>query len=100
MSEEGEFAWARVASVDDVSGSQAAGRPAAPTGARPNEQARLVWALNERVKELAALHEVARLLNRTQLSIPEMLQGVVSLMPPAFQYPEQTQACIRYRELS
>lgn len=103
MSEEGDFAWARVASspsVDDVSGRQVAGRPLAPSGAQSNEQARLVWALGERVKELAALHEVARLLNRPQLSVPEMLQGVVNLMPPAFQYPEQTHACIRYRELS
>ncbi len=98
MSEEGQFVWARVGALRPASS------PANPEGAASargpgEEQARLLWALGERVKELAALHEVARLMNQPDLSTAETLQAVANLIPPAFQFPEQTEACISYRDL-
>ena len=86
MSQEGDFAWGRL--------------PAPRPSREAQGQERLVWALGERVKELAALHEVARLMNQAELSISETLQAVANLIPPAFQFPEKTQARIRYAELT
>ena len=86
MSQEGDFAWGRL--------------PAPRPSREAQGQERLVWALGERVKELAALHEVARLMNQAELSISETLQAVANLIPPAFQFPERTQARILYSELT
>jgi signal transduction histidine kinase len=51
-------------------------------------------ALRERVKELTCLYSVARLSEKPELSLPDLLQGIVRLLPPAWQYPEITQARI------
>jgi signal transduction histidine kinase len=56
--------------------------------------------LQERIKELTALHKTARILQNETLSPREVLQAVLSLLPPAWQYPEITQARICYRELN
>jgi two-component system, cell cycle sensor histidine kinase and response regulator CckA len=58
-------------------------------------QDQLAWALGERVKELTALHKVARILNQAQLSAAEVLSAVAALIPPAFQYPQLTVARMR-----
>src|SRR6185436_1096792 len=52
------------------------------------ERQRLVHDLNERVKELTALHEASKLLQRRDLELYEMLLKVAALLPPAYQYPE------------
>ncbi len=44
----------------------------------------------ERVKELTCLYECVRLAERPESSMDEILQGVVDLLPPAWQYPEIT----------
>jgi len=54
-------------------------------------QQRLVHDLGERVKELTALHSVARILNESSPSA-DLLERIVELLPPAWQYPEVTQA--------
>jgi signal transduction histidine kinase len=58
------------------------------------------WRLEERVKELTALHRTARLLQADSLSTPECLREVVSLLPAAWQYPAITCARISFQELS
>lgn len=59
------------------------------------ENIRPVWALGERVKELTCLHGVSRLLQDRTDGPLEILSRVVELIPPAWQYPETTEARIR-----
>ena len=50
--------------------------------------------LDERIKELNCLFEISRLVERRRLSFEEILQGIVELIPPAWQYSEITCAKI------
>ncbi len=52
--------------------------------------------LEERVKELTALHSTARLLQDDHRPAAELLSAVVALVPPAWQYPEITCARITF----
>jgi PAS domain S-box-containing protein len=56
-------------------------------------QQRLVHDLGERVKELTALHATSRLLNEPGTP-RELLARIVTLLPPAWQYPDITGARI------
>lgn len=47
-------------------------------------------ALRERIKELICLYNIARIVDKQELSIGEVLQGIVELLPPAWQYPDVT----------
>lgn len=51
------------------------------------EQAQNV-ALRERVKELTCLYSLTQLVECSGISLAEILQGAVELLPPAWQYPE------------
>jgi PAS domain S-box-containing protein len=51
-------------------------------------------AVSERIKELNCLFEISRLLERRELALKEILQGIVELIPPALQHPEITCAKI------
>jgi len=51
--------------------------------------------LNERVKELTALHQLARIQQQEGADIPSVVHELASLLPQAFQYPERTSARIR-----
>ncbi|MDR3673401.1 MAG: GAF domain-containing protein [Holophaga sp.] len=48
------------------------------------------WALRERVKELDCLYSIAQVSQRPDLALDEQLKEIVSLLPPAWQYPELT----------
>ncbi len=50
----------------------------------------VIHALRERVKELDALHSTVCVLQDDSLSIKEVLERVVRLIPPAWQYPGLT----------
>ena len=54
----------------------------------------LEWRLRERVKELTALHAMARLLQGGERPLDEVMQEVVGLIPDAWQYPECTEGAI------
>ncbi len=56
------------------------------------------WALRERVKELTCLYGIADVAGRAGVPIDELLQGIVELLPPGWQYPEITQARITLDE--
>ena len=47
-------------------------------------------ALRERVKELTCLYSLAQLAERPGITVEEILQGIVELLPGAWQYPEIT----------
>jgi len=50
--------------------------------------------LGERVKELNCLYGIANLVEQQDISLEEILQGTVNLIPPSWQYPEITYARI------
>ena len=52
-------------------------------------------ALRERVKELDCLYGISRLTDNPAAALEEILQGIVELIPPAWQSPEVTCARIR-----
>ncbi|MHC5036790.1 MAG: ATP-binding protein [Planctomycetota bacterium] len=52
-------------------------------------------ALRERLKELTCLYGMTKLMEKGHLSTPEILEGIVALLPPAWQYPEITSARIQ-----
>jgi signal transduction histidine kinase len=52
--------------------------------------------LQERIKELTALHSTARLMQIDSLSPDDMLSQIALLIPPAWQYPEITSARIKF----
>jgi two-component system NtrC family sensor kinase len=51
-------------------------------------------ALRERVKELTCLYGIARLVARSDISLENLLQSIVELLPPAWLYPEISTARI------
>lgn len=51
-------------------------------------------ALRERVKELSCLYGIAQIAARPDILMDDVLQGIVELLPPAWQYPEITVARI------
>ena len=46
--------------------------------------------LGERVKELKCLYSISALMEQPDISLAEIAQGVVDLIPPSWQYPEIT----------
>ena len=50
--------------------------------------------LRERVKELNCLYGISSLIEKHAISLKEVLDGIVGLIPPAWQYPEITCARI------
>ena len=54
-------------------------------------------ALDERVKELNCLFEISRLIEKRNLTLDQILQGIVELIPPAWQYPDNTCAKINLK---
>jgi diguanylate cyclase (GGDEF)-like protein/PAS domain S-box-containing protein len=54
--------------------------------------------LVERVKELNCLYSIADLVEQPEISLEEILQGTVELIPPSWHYPDLTSARILYEE--
>jgi PAS domain S-box-containing protein len=54
------------------------------------ERQSLTHALGERVKELSCLYSISKLIMTSDISLDEILQGTVDLIPPSWQYPEIT----------
>jgi len=52
------------------------------------------FSLGERIKELNCLYSISKLRERTDFSLEDILQAIVDLIPPAWQYPEITCARI------
>jgi len=53
--------------------------------------------LNERIKELNCLYGLSRIFENSNLTIEEILEGAILLIPPAWQYPEITCARIKIK---
>ncbi|HBP89382.1 MAG TPA: hypothetical protein DD706_16980, partial [Nitrospiraceae bacterium] len=63
------------------------------------ELKRTLHHLQERVKELTALHATAQLFQNESLSTEELLRRMAELIPPSWQYPEVTAARIRFGQM-
>ncbi|MBN1136360.1 MAG: GAF domain-containing protein [Anaerolineae bacterium] len=59
---------------------------------KTTEHSRAEQALRERVKELDCLYSISRLAEQPDTSLEEILQSIVELVPPAWQFPELTGA--------
>jgi len=57
-------------------------------------QTEVLHSLTERIKELTALHKAVRVMQDPAKSSSEVLQEIVNLLPPAWQYPDMTAARI------
>ncbi|MGH7791262.1 MAG: sigma-54 interaction domain-containing protein, partial [Thermodesulfobacteriota bacterium] len=55
--------------------------------------------LEERIKELSALHHTTKLLVGEKKTIPDVLQEIVVLLPSSWQYPEITAARIKCEDI-
>jgi signal transduction histidine kinase len=62
-----------------------------------SELRELAHKLSERVKELNCLYSISRLVEDRNSSVDEILRQVVNLIPPAWQYPEVTCACVKLK---
>ena len=63
------------------------------------ENRKLLRDLAERVKELTALHNTARILQHERTNVPVILREIAELLPPAFQYPAITAGRVRLGEI-
>lgn len=84
--------WARL----DVAIAQNAGQPPVcrMTLADISESKGLEHVLKKRVKELNLLFRLSGLLEKPDISLDELLEKIVLLIPQAWQFPEITVACI------
>jgi len=60
------------------------------TPSEERDPAKVVWALQERIKELNCLYAIAQLSEAAEGPIEEVLDVVVNIIPPSWQYPEIT----------
>lgn len=60
--------------------------------------ASLAHDLRERVKELTCLYAISELLEHRDWPLPQILQGIASIAPTGFQYPEDAVARIRHED--
>ncbi|MFW6111042.1 MAG: PAS domain S-box protein, partial [Thermoproteota archaeon] len=77
-----------------IIGSLGSGRDVTERRQMEEERERLVHDLRERVKELQCLYSLSQLTGNSDLSVEEILEESVKLIPPAWQYPEVTCARI------
>jgi signal transduction histidine kinase len=68
--------------------------PIANVETRPGSCDRTEWALRERVKELTCLYGIAQVAGTASLPVDEIVQRIVDLLPPAWQFPEVARARI------
>ena len=83
-------------------------RPESPPPATPfrwrltpseeRDPAKVVWALQERIKELNCLYAIAQLSEAAEGPIEEVLDVVVNIIPPSWQFPEITCGRITFQD--
>jgi pyruvate, water dikinase len=56
----------------------------------------LLWALQERAKELACLYDIEELLDDAERPLEEVFAGIIEAIPPGWQYPDICFATIEY----
>jgi signal transduction histidine kinase len=69
-----------------------------PGGGRCKMTQEPLHRLQERIKELTALHQTARILQGADESPREIIERIAGILPDAWQYPTVTEVRIRFRE--
>ena len=59
----------------------------------------MLHALQERAKELNCLYQVGELLSQSSQPIEEVFRGIIEVLPPGWQYPQECQARILFENL-
>lgn len=67
--------------------------------AAEEELERAQWALGERVKELRGLNDLADAARDLTRAKPEVFQTLIDVIPPAWQYPEDTVARVHFGDI-
>jgi hypothetical protein len=62
--------------------------------------AAILHELQERAKELNCLYRVDELLNQPELPLEQILRGIVEILPPGWQYPNECQARIVFESMT
>ncbi len=70
-----------------------------PLAISQEEIKKLLAEKKERLKELSAIHKTTNIL-KEEKPIPDMLQKIVKVLPPAWQHPDHTIARIKYGDQS
>jgi PAS domain S-box-containing protein len=68
-------------------------------GGSSQDLARLRYEHGERLKELTALHDIARLLRDTSLPVAALVARVAARLPPAMQFIDDTTARVAYGDI-
>jgi PAS domain S-box-containing protein len=84
---EGNFTHTRIVVIDITQKKQA-----------QDDLVKKSYDLNERVKELSCLYNISKLVEEHDQSLETILQGIVEIIPPAWQYPEITCSRIIFNE--
>jgi two-component sensor histidine kinase len=91
-----KFHWMQERTMEFAQANKASRAEIAQRKRTEEEKQELLRHLQERVKELTALHTIARLLQNDGRSASEILQEIVTFLPSAWQYPESTAARIQF----
>ena len=59
----------------------------------------MLHALQERAKELNCLYQVGELLSQSDRPLDEIFRGIIEVLPPGWQYPQECQARIIFEKL-
>ena len=65
---------------------------------KKNIQSNLIDDLKERAKELNCLYEIQELLNNNDKNTNEILTGIITAIPPGWQYPDICTARLSYQD--
>ena len=65
-----------------------------------DDRRKILHDLRERIKEITAIHDAAGLILDDRLGIEGVLQRVVTLLPPAMQYPEVSAVKVWYGDIT
>jgi signal transduction histidine kinase len=85
--EEGNFTHIRIVVIDITQKKQT-----------QDDLEKRSYDLNERVKELSCLYNISKFIETYDQSLEKILQGIVEIIPPSWQYPEITCARIIFNE--
>jgi len=63
-----------------------------------HRNAQVAW--RERVKELACLYEISKIITKPEITLEDILNSIVKLLPPAWLYPKAAEARIVFDDKS
>jgi PAS domain S-box-containing protein len=93
----GRHTWIRVSAVPQFKPGEDKPYEVYTTFEDLTEQKQVSFELRERIKELGCLRKVLSLAAQKDVTVEDILQQVVNLLPPAWQHPDVTCSTIEWR---